>query len=291
MFTGAITALITPFKNGKVDEQAYQDFILWQIKQGIHGVVVSGTTGESPTLSHAEHERVFAIGVEAASGRVPVIAGAGSNCTDEAISLAKNAKKVGADAILVATPYYNKPSQEGLYQHYKAINDAVEIPIILYNIPGRSVIDMSDDTIVRLSKLANIVGLKDATGDLARVMTLRNKLGKKEFCLLSGEDITAVAFNAQGGQGVISVTSNVAPKFVANVQNLMQRDKYKFALELQEKLTPLHLAMFCDTNPGPAKYAVSLLGKCETGLRLPLLEPSEDSKKAIKKAVKDLGLI
>lgn len=291
MFKGAITALITPFKNGNIDEKAYQDFISWQIEQGIHGLVPCGTTGESPTLPHEKHNRVIDLCVEASGGKVPVIAGAGSNSTEEAIMLAKHAKKAGADAILVATPYYNKPNQEGLYQHYKAINDAVEIPMILYNIPGRSVIDMHDSTTARLAKLANIVGLKDATGDLSRVGSLLNELDGQEFCLLSGEDATAVAFNAEGGVGCISVSSNIAPDKVARVQNLTLSGDYKNAQIEQLKLNDLHSVMFCDSSPAPAKYAASLMGKMQNELKLPLIPLLKEKEARVKKAIKDLGII
>lgn len=292
MFKGAITALITPFINGKIDEKAYQSFIEWQIEQGIDGLVPCGTTGESPTLSHTDHNRVIDLCVEVAKGKVPVMAGAGSNSTSEAIMLAKHAKKVGTDSILVATPYYNKPNQEGLYQHYKAIHDAVDIPLVMYNIPGRSVVDMSDETISRLAHLDNVIGLKDATGDLSRTGSLRLLLEDKEnFCLLSGDDATAVAFNAQGGNGCISVTSNIAPKQVAAVQKATLSGDYKTALELHEKLLPLHFAMFCDTSPGPAKHAASMLGICGTDMNLPLTNPSDENKKLVEDAMRAVGIV
>ncbi|MDA0782321.1 MAG: 4-hydroxy-tetrahydrodipicolinate synthase [Rickettsiales bacterium] len=291
MFKGAITALITPFKDGKVDERKFADFVQWQIKEGIHGLVPCGTTGESPTLTHERHNQVIDICVEAAEGKVPVIAGAGSNSTAEAINLAQHAQKAGADAILVATPYYNKPNQEGLYRHFKAIHDAADIPMILYNIPGRSVIDMKDETIVRLAELENVVGIKDATGDLSRVGSLINKLEGREFCLLSGEDATAVGFNAQGGVGVISVSSNVAPAKVVKVQELCLAGKYDEATRLQNELIALHTAMFCDSSPAPAKYAASLMGLCENELRLPLIPLLEEKRPQVERAIKDLGLI
>lgn len=291
MFTGAITALITPFKNGKVDEQAFGDLVRWQIAQGIHGLVPCGTTGESPTLTHEEHNRVIDICVEAAAGKVPVIAGTGSNSTDEAVMLAKHAAKAGADAILVATPYYNKPNQEGLYQHFKAIAGAADIPIVLYNIPGRSVVDMTDQTTARLAELPNVVGIKDATGNLERVGTLLMALKGREFCLLSGEDATAVAFNVQGGVGVISVSSNVAPAQVAKVQELCLKGQYVEATKLQNTLLPLHKAMFCDSSPAPAKYVASKMGKCANELRLPLIPLLEDRKAQVEAAAKGLGLI
>ena len=291
MFTGAITALITPFKNGKIDEKAYQDFIQWQIDEGIHGLVACGTTGESPTLSHDEHNRVVDLCLEVAKGKVPVMAGAGSNSTLEAISLAKHAKKAGAEAILVATPYYNKPNQEGLYQHYKAINDAVDIDIILYNIPGRSVIDMSDETTARLAKLSNIVGIKDATGDLSRVSSLRLALEGQDFYQLSGDDGTAISFNAQGGVGCISVTSNIAPKLVSQAQEFSLKGDYKSALEIHDSLMQLHIAMFTDSSPAPAKYAANLLNLCDNELRLPLVKASEGSSNKVKTAMEKLNLL
>lgn len=291
MFKGAITALITPFKNGKVDAEAFQRFVNWQIEQGINGVVPCGTTGESPTLSHEEHDRVVQLCVEAAAKRVPVIAGAGSNSTDEAIKMAIHAQKVGADAVLVATPYYNKPTQEGLYQHYKAIHDAIDIPVILYNIPGRSVIDLKDETIGRLAQLPRIAGNKDATGDLARISSLRAVLGKRPFAYISGEDGTALSFNAQGGIGCISVTANIAPALCVELQNLWFAGKFEQALALHDNLTPLHQAMFCETSPAPVKYAASLLGHCSDEIRLPLVLPSNDSKQRVKGQLQRLGLL
>lgn len=292
MFKGAITALITPFKGDAVDEKAFQDFVEWQIKEGIHGLVPCGTTGESPTLTHDEHNRVIELCVEVAKGRVPVIAGTGSNSTAEAIALSQHAEKCGADAVLVASPYYNKPNQEGLFQHYKAINDSINIPIITYNIPGRSVVDINDETTVRMAReLKNVVGIKDATGNLVRVSTLRMKLEGRKFCQLSGDDGTAIAFNSQGGEGCISVTSNVAPKMVAEVQNLWFAGKIAAALELHDRLMQLHVAMFCDTSPGPAKYAANLLGLCAADVRLPITAPAEDKKLQIKKAMQGVGLI
>lgn len=281
MFKGAITALITPFKNGVFDEKAFGDFVEWQVQQGIKGLVPCGTTGESPTLSHEEHNRVVSVCVEVAKGRVPVIAGAGSNATSEAIEMSRHAEKIGADAVLVATPYYNKPTADGLYHHYKAINDAVSIPIILYNIPGRSVVDMSDVLIAKLAQLENIKGIKDATGDVSRISSLQLLIDDKDFCYLSGEDGTAVAFNAQGGEGVISVTANVAPKLCAELQDACQSYDYKKALELHNNLMPIHMAMFCETSPGPVKYALSELGLCSEELRLPMVPPSSENKRYI----------
>lgn len=290
MFHGAITALITPFKAGKIDEEAFQRFVQWQIDQGIDGLLPCGTTGESPTLTHEEHNRVIELCIEVAKGsKTPVIAGAGSNSTEESIALAKHAKEVGAKGILVVTPYYNKPNQEGLYRHFKAIHDSVDIPIILYNIPGRSVIDLNDVTIARLSHLENIVGIKDATGDITRVSNLRHLIGES-FTQLSGEDETALAFNAQGGVGCISVTANIAPKQVAEVQRLWLRGESKKALLAHDKLIPLHQAMFAETSPCPVKYAASALGICKPELRLPLVEVTDSTKRLIDKAMAKLAL-
>ncbi len=287
---GLYTALITPFKKGKLDEQAYGDLIAWQIAQGVHGLVPVGTTGESPTLSHKEHMRVVELCVQAAKGKVPVMAGAGSNSTDEAIYFTRHAQKAGAAMVLSVAPYYNKPTQEGLYQHFKAIHDASDIPIIIYNIPGRSVVNITDDTFLRLADLPRIAGIKDATGDLARVSTLRAKVGKR-FALLSGEDMTAVGFNAMGGQGCISVTANVAPRMCADVQNACLAGDYAKALNAHEKLVNLHQAMFVETNPGPVKYAVSLLKKCAGDVRLPLTESSQNTKTLVKKVMQETGLL
>jgi 4-hydroxy-tetrahydrodipicolinate synthase len=291
MFKGIYTALITPFKDGKVDEKAFQSFVEWQIEQGVHGLVPCGTTGESPTLTHDEHNRVIDLCVEVARGRVKVIAGTGSNSTDEAIMTTRHAKKAGADGALIVAPYYNKPTQEGLYQHFKAIANAVDIPVILYNVPGRTVVDIKDDTIARLAELSNIVGLKDATGDLARVYTLRQKLEGKPFALLSGEDMTAVSFNATGGQGCISVSSNIAPKACAAVQEACLAGDFARAHQLNEALAPLHDAMFCETSPGPVKFAAARMGKCDPSLRLPLVEPAQASKERVEKVLLSLRLI
>lgn len=290
MFRGIYTALITPFANGKVDERAFQTLVEWQISEGVHGLVPCGTTGESPTLSHDEHNRVIDLCLEVAKGRVPVMAGTGSNSTDEAIMMTTHAKKAGANGALIVAPYYNKPTQEGIYQHYKAIHDAVEIPIVIYNIPGRSVINITDDTLARLAELPRIVGVKDATGDLARPATLRGKL-KKNLVLLSGEDMTAVAFNASGGVGCISVTSNVMPRACAEVQNACLSGDFTKALAVHERMVPLHHVMFCETSPSPVKYALSLMGKCKPDLRLPLVQPSEGSKKLIAEVLKNLRLL
>lgn len=290
MFKGAITALITPFKDGKIDEDAFQALIDWQIGQGIDGLVPCGTTGESPTLSHKEHNRVIELCIESAGGRVPVIAGSGSNSTEEAIMMASHAKIVGADAILVVSPYYNKPTQEGLYQHFKAIHDAVDIPMVIYNIPGRSVVDINNDTTARLSELRNVVGIKDAAGDLNRISTLRAKIGH-EFCQLSGDDGTALAFNAQGGVGCISVASNIVPKLCVELQDAWANGNAAKALELHDYLTPLYSALFCETSPGPVKYAASLMGHCLPDLRLPLVQPSDASKARIRSVIEGMGLI
>ena len=290
MFSGSITALITPFRDGVVDEKAYQDFIEWQIKEGTDGLVPCGTTGESPTLSHPEHHRVVELCVEAAGGRVPVIAGTGSNNTAEAIDLTRHAKKAGADAALVVTPYYNKPTQEGLYRHFKAIHDAVDLPIVLYNIPGRCVIDMSIETMARLAELPNIVGVKDATADLARPLRTRKAIGT-DFCQLSGEDITVAGFLAQGGVGCISVTSNVAPGLCAQLHDAWVSKDMETFDAIRDRLAPLHDAMFCESNPCPAKYGASLLGKCTPDVRAPLIEISDASKATVKAAMDAAGLL
>ena len=290
MFKGSFTALITPFRNGDLDEEAFQRFIEWQINEGTHGLVPAGTTGESPTLDYDEHKRVIELAVETAKGRVPVIAGTGSNSTDEAIELTEYAAKVGADAVLIVTPYYNKPTQEGLYQHYKAINDAVAIPIVIYNIPGRSVVDMSVDTMTRCFALKNVVGVKDATANLARASQQRLAMGP-EFNLLSGEDATALGFMAHGGHGCISVASNIAPRLCADFQNACLAGDYKTALALQDRLMPLHDAMFCEANPGPVKYAASRLGLCEAEMRLPLVPISQASQRIVDAALARVGLV
>lgn len=290
MFKGSIVALITPFREGKVDAVAFQDFVDWQIKQGTHGVVPVGTTGESPTLSHEEHRLVVSMTVEVAKGRIPVIAGTGSNSTEEAIALTRHAKEAGADAALVVTPYYNKPSQEGLYQHYKAIHDAVDLPIIIYNIPGRSVIDMSVATMARLAKLPNIVGVKDATADLTRPLRTRVEIGP-DFCQLSGEDATVTAFLAQGGVGCISVTGNIAPALCAQLHNAWQQGDMTEVARIRDLLMPLHHAMFVETSPAPVKYAASLLGKSTPDVRLPLVPCSPDGRAVVEAAMRKTGLI
>jgi 4-hydroxy-tetrahydrodipicolinate synthase len=289
-FRGSFAALVTPFKNGGVDENAYRSLVAWQIGEGTNGLVPVGTTGESPTLSHEEHKQVVEWCIAEARGRVPVIAGAGSNSTREAIELAQHAEEAGADAVLVVTPYYNKPTQEGLYQHFKAINDAVGIPIIIYNIPARSVIDMSVDTMKRLCELDNIAGVKDATASMVRVSQQRAALGPG-FNQLSGEDATALGFMAHGGHGCISVTANVAPRLCAEFQGACLRGDYGAALKLQDKLMPLHQDLFIETNPAPAKYALSVLGKCADTVRLPMVELSDKSKAAVRQAMVHAGLI
>jgi 4-hydroxy-tetrahydrodipicolinate synthase len=289
-FRGSITALVTPFKNGSVDEKSFRDLIEWQIGEGTSGFVPVGTTGESPTLTHVEHLQVVEWCIDQSKGRVPVIAGAGSNSTSEAIELARHAEEAGADAVLVVTPYYNKPTQEGLYQHFKAVNDAIGIPIIIYNIPARSVIDMSVDTMKRLFELKNIAGVKDATANVVRVSQQRAAMGP-EFNQLSGEDATALGFMAHGGHGCISVTSNVAPRLCAEFQGACLRGDYSAALQLQDKLMPLHMNLFVETNPSPAKYALSVLGKCAETVRLPMVLLAENSKAVVREAMVNAGLI
>jgi 4-hydroxy-tetrahydrodipicolinate synthase len=289
-FRGSFTALVTPFKNGAVDEKAFRGLVEWQIDEGTNGLVPAGTTGESPTLSHDEHKRVVEWCVDQAKGRVPVIAGAGSNATAEAIELSQHAEQAGADAVLIVTPYYNKPTQEGLYQHFKAINDAIGIPIIIYNIPSRSVIDMSVDTMKRLYQLKNITGVKDATANVARVTQQRAALGE-DFNQMSGEDITALGFMAHGGHGCISVTSNVAPRLCAEFHRACLKGDYAAALKVQDKLALLHQHLFIETNPSPAKYALSVLGKCADTVRLPMVPLSDKSKTVVREAMVHAGLI
>ncbi len=289
-FRGSFTALVTPFRNGALDEKAFRDLVDWQIAEGTNGLVPVGTTGESPTLSHEEHKRVVEWCVEQSRGRVPVVAGAGSNSTREATDLAQHAEKSGADAVLIVTPYYNKPTQEGLYQHFKAINDAIGIPILIYNIPGRSVIDMSVDTMKRLFELKNIAGVKDATANMVRVSQQRAALGP-DFNQLSGEDATALGFMAHGGHGCISVTSNVAPRLCAEFQSACLTGDYAAALKLQDKLMPLHTALFLETNPAPAKYALSVLGRCADTVRLPMVTLAETTKAAVRDAMVHAGLV
>jgi 4-hydroxy-tetrahydrodipicolinate synthase len=290
MFQGSITALVTPLRNGAVDVDAFQMFVDWQIEEGIDGVVPCGTTGESPTLSHEEHKRVVELCIEVAKGRVPVIAGTGSNSTDEAIDLTRHAEKAGASAALVVLPYYNKPTPEGQYRHFKAIHDSTGIPIVIYNVPPRTAVDMSVETMARVAKLPRVVGVKDATADLARPIRTRIAIGK-DFCQLSGEDATALPFLIQGGHGCISVTANAAPKLTAQMHAAWRKGDIGTAMELNEKLMPLNDAMFCETSPGPVKFAVSLLGHGTSELRLPLAPIAEASRAKVEAAMKQVGLI
>ena len=293
MFKGSNVALITPFKNDKLDEEAYIKLIHFQIKNGTNGLVPAGTTGESPTLSHDEHQKVIELCIKESKEKCIVIAGTGSNSTKEAISLTTHAEKVGADAALVVTPYYNKPTQEGLYQHYKAINDKIGIPIIIYNIPGRSVIDMSVDTMARLFELKNIVGVKDATGDLNRVDQQKNKMGK-DFIQLTGNDDNALDFNKRGGVGSISVTANIAPKLCADFQKFSKTNTEEGQDEadrLDKILQPIHNSMFIESNPSPVKYAAKLLGLCGDDVRLPLVKITEPTKEVVKKVLVSANLL
>ena len=293
MFKGSNVALVTPFKNGKLDDASYIKLIHFHIKNGTNGLVPAGTTGESPTLSHEEHERVIELCVKESDGKLPVIAGTGSNSTEEAISLTSHAERIGANGALIVTPYYNKPTQEGLYQHYKAINNKCGIPIIIYNIPGRSVIDMSVDTMARLFELKNIVGVKDATGDLNRVNETLKKLGK-DFIQLTGNDDNAMEFNLRGGVGSISVTANIAPKYCSEFQkfSILTDEKSKLEAEKIDKiLQPVHHSMFVESNPSPVKYAAKLLGLCDDEVRLPMVKVTEATKKIVEGALKSAKLI
>lgn len=287
---GSMPALITPMRGGNLDEAAFRKFVEWQIAEGSNGLVPVGTTGESPTVTEAEHKRLIEITVEVAARRVPVIAGAGSNNTAEAIEYAAHAKKAGADAALVIVPYYNKPTQEGIYAHFAAIAKAVDIPLVLYNVPGRTVANMSVETVARLAKdFPSIIGIKDATADLTRVS--RQRLLNPGFIQLSGEDGTALGFNAHGGVGCISVTANVAPRLCAKLQEATLKGDYATALSIQDKLMPLHHAMFIETSPGPVKYAASLLGHASPEMRLPMVEIAESSKQAVREAMVHAGLL
>lgn len=290
MFKGSITALITPFSNGEVDEAAFQSLVDWQIEEGTNGLVPVGTTGESPTLSHDEHKRVVELCIEAAGGRVPVIAGTGSNSTDEAIDFTRHAKGAGAGAALVVTPYYNKPTQEGLFLHFKAVSEAADIPVIIYNIPGRSIVDMSVDTMARLYELPGIVGVKDATADLTRVSLQRARMGP-EFNQLSGEDGTALGFMAHGGHGCISVTANIAPRLCAEFQAACLAGDFATALGIQDKLMPLHDALFVETSPVPVKYAAKLLNRCSDEVRLPLAPITDPTAALVRAAMEHAGLL
>ena len=284
MLKGSIVALITPFKNNTLNEDVYGKLIQYHLKNGTNGIVPGGTTGESPTLSHDEHRKIIKIAVKECNGKIPVIAGTGSNSTSEAVELSKYAEKVGSDALLVVTPYYNKPTQEGLYQHYKKINDNVGIPIIIYNIPSRSVIDMSVETMTKLFELKNIAGVKDATGDLNRVDSQLKAMGK-EFIQLTGNDDNALEFNKRGGIGSISVTANIAAKLCSNFQNSCLNG-FKDSEKLDKILQPVHAAMFIESNPSPVKYAASLLGLCSPDVRLPLVQVKEETKKKLSEALK-----
>ena len=293
MFKGSNVALITPFKNNKLDEDVYVNLIHFHIENGTNGLVPAGTTGESPTLSHSEHEKVIDLCVRESKGKLPVFAGTGSNSTEEAISLTKHAEKIGADGALVVTPYYNKPTQEGLYQHYKAINDNCGIPILIYNIPSRSVIDMSVDTMARLFELKNIIGVKDATGDLDRVDQTLKKLGK-DFLQLTGNDDNALEFNKRGGEGAISVTANIVPKLCSDFQRLSKsenKEDQEKVKKLNEILQPIHQAMFIESNPSPVKYAAKKLGLCDDIVRLPLVEVTKKTKEKIDKVLLSSNLI
>ena len=293
MFKGSNVALITPFKNNELDVDTYIKLIHFHIENGTHGLVPAGTTGESPTLSHDEHQKVIELCIKESNGKIPIIAGTGSNSTKEAISLTKHAEKVGANAALVVTPYYNKPTQEGLYQHYKAINDNCGIPIIIYNIPSRSVIDMTVDTMSRLFELKNIVGVKDATGNLDRVTLQKEKMGN-EFIQLTGEDGNVLEFNKKGGVGCISVTANIAPKLCSNFQNFSKSknsNEIKEAERINDLLQPVHKALFVESNPSPVKYAAKLLNLCDDDVRLPLVKVMDSTKESIKKALVSAKLI
>jgi 4-hydroxy-tetrahydrodipicolinate synthase len=291
MLRGSLTALLTPFANGAVDEKAFSAFVDWQIKEGSHGLVPVGTTGESPTVTHEEHRRVIEIAVEVADRRVPIVAGAGSNSTDEAVSLTRFAEDIGADAVLSVVPYYNKPTQEGLFQHFSAVAQATSLPVILYSVPGRTVVDITVDTMARLREAySNIAGVKDATASMEKASMTRAKLGP-DFIMLSGEDMTALGFNAHGGHGCISVTSNVAPRLCAQFQNACQQGNYADALMLQDKLVPLHKALFLENNPAGVKYAASKLGLCRNEFRLPVVPVSEGNERAIDAALSHAGLL
>src|SRR6478735_4569584 len=289
-FRGSFTALVTPFKNGSVDEAAFRGLVSSQIEQGSNGLVPVGTTGESPTLSHDEHHKVVEWCVDQAKGRVPVVAGAGSNSTREAVDLARHAEKAGADAVLVVTPYYNKPTQEGMYQHFKAVNDAIGIPIIIYNIPPRSVVDMSVETMTRLFDLKTFAGVKDATANLARVSQQRHAMGP-DFIQLSGEDMTALAYMAAGGHGCISVVANVAPKLCADLMNAVLKGDYAGALKIQDRLVPLHDAVFMEPGVAGAKHGLKLLGRIEEEVRMPLMPVTAPTGEAIRSAMVHAGLI
>ena len=289
MFKGSIPALITPFKDGEIDWAAFENFVEWQIDQGTHAVVPCGTTGESPTVSHDEHMAIVQRCADVVKKRIPVIAGTGSNSTSEAIELTQHAKEAGSDAALIVVPYYNKPTQDGMIAHFKAIHDSVALPIIVYNIPGRCVVDMNNETLAELAKLPNIIGVKDATGDLTRPLELA-RLAGKDFCQLSGDDITAAAFLAQGGHGVISVVANIAPKLCADMQNAWEAKDYETFASIRDKLAPLGADLFCESNPAPVKYAASALGICSDEVRLPLLPASNTARAKVDAAMEYAGI-
>jgi 4-hydroxy-tetrahydrodipicolinate synthase len=290
MFKGSFVALITPFRNGAVDEAAFQEHVAWQLGQGTHGLVPIGTTGECPALEDEEQERLIALCAEVAKGRAPVIPGTGFNSTAHTIHATKVAKKAGADAALVVCPYYNKPTQEGLYQHFKAVHDAVDIPIVIYNIPGRTAVEMSIQTMARLAKLPNIIGVKDSTNDLTRPVKTRLAI-EREFSMLSGEDGTAVAFLAQGGHGCISVTANVAPAQLSQMHEAWQKGNVATVQQINERLMPLHDALFVETSPGPVKYAASLLGRCTPEVRQPLWQTTPETQEKVRTAMRGAGLL
>lgn len=291
MFQGSLCALITPFRDGEVDEAAIREIVDWHVAEGTTGLVPCGTTGESPVLSHEEHDRVVSLTIECAAGRIPVIAGTGSNSTREAIRLTQHARAAGADAALLVMPYYNKPTQEGMYGHFRAVHDATDLPLYIYNIPGRCVVDMSIDTMVRLAELPRIVGVKDASNDPVRPHQLRAALADREFNQLSGEDASQLAFLACGGHGTISVTANVAPRECAAMHQAWQAGDAAKALELHERLMPLHEALFVETSPGPVKFATSLLGRCSSEIRLPLVRPGPSTQQAVRDAMAGLDLL
>lgn len=288
-FTGSYVALVTPFKNGKVDMDAFQKLVEWHIASGTHGLVPCGTTGETPTLSESEHKSLISACIEATAGRVPVIAGAGSNATEKSVDLGRYAEKAGADGILVVTPYYNKPTQEGMYQHYKAVNDKQGLPVILYNVPGRTGVEISVDTVVRLAALKRVVGIKDASADLSRPLQIRRALGDG-FIQLSGEDATVAAYLAQGGHGCISVTANVAPKLCADLHTAWQKKDWKAFEKLRDQLLPLHKTLFAETSPSPAKYCLSRMGKIAPDLRLPMIPVSKATEKLLDAAMTASGI-
>jgi 4-hydroxy-tetrahydrodipicolinate synthase len=291
MFKKSNVALVTPFKDGQIDIHAFEELLRWQIDSGTNGVIICGSTGEGINLNDREREQLIKASVAIARGKIPIMIGTGTSSTEQTISFTRQAKDLGADAALVVAPYYNKPTQEGIYQHFKAVNDAVDLPIFIYNNPGRAVVNINDDTVVRIAQLKNVVGIKDSPLDMSRPIRLANALVNDNFSLLTGEDLDAIAYNAHGGMGIISVTGNVAPALSAELQDLCAQGKFAAALKLQKKLMPLHQAMFCETNPIPVKYALSLLGKARAEVRLPLTELQPASKQKVEKAMKDLGLI